>query len=57
MVDAQHLEGDASDWWFHGMRNLGHDTVTRYEKFTIILVNKFDIRDLDMSFKDVARLK
>ena len=20
-----YLEGEASDWWFHGLRNFGHD--------------------------------
>ena len=22
-----HLEGDANEWWFHGLKNLGHDQV------------------------------
>ena len=52
-----HLEVDANDWWFHGLRTLGHDTVTTYEYSTRIMVNRFDIRYLDMSFKDYAQLK
>ena len=26
-----HLEGDASDWWFHGLKALVYDTLTTYE--------------------------
>ena len=26
-----HLEGDASNWLFHGMRTLLHDSMTTYE--------------------------
>ena len=51
------MEGDASDWWFHGLKILGHDMVTTYEEFTRILVNRFDIRDPNMSFKDLSQLK
>ena len=25
-----HLEGDANEWWFHGLKNLGHDQVNTY---------------------------
>ena len=28
-----HLEGKASDWWFHGLRTLGHDQILSYEGF------------------------
>ena len=52
-MSTLHLKGDASDWWFHGLRNLGHDNVTTYEDFTRILVNRFDREDLDMSFEDM----
>ena len=26
-----HLDGEANDWWFHGIRNIGCDQVTAYE--------------------------
>ena len=29
-----HLDGEANDWWFHGMKTLGHDQVVTYEEFT-----------------------
>ena len=25
-----HLEGDANEWWFHGLKTLGHDQVKTY---------------------------
>ena len=25
------LEGEANDWWFHGINTLGHDHVSSYE--------------------------
>ena len=56
-METLHLEGDASNWWFHGLRTLGHHTVTTYEEFTIWLVNRFDRRDPDMSFRDLTQLK
>ena len=31
-----HLEGGASDWWFHGLRTLGHDNILSYEGFSPI---------------------
>ena len=33
-VVALHLEGEAHDWWFHGMATLGHSVVTTYDEFT-----------------------
>ena len=32
-VAALHLEGEAQDWWFHGMVTLGHSRVTAYAEF------------------------
>ena len=56
-MSTLHLEGDASDWWFHGSRTLGDDTVTTNEEFARRMVNIFDRRDPDMSFRDLAQLK
>ena len=29
-IAALHLEGEAHDWWFHGLSTLGHANVTAY---------------------------
>ena len=28
-----HLKGEANDWWFCGLKTLGHDQITSYEEF------------------------
>lgn len=36
------LEGEAHDWWFHGLSTTGHANVTSYEDFTRRVVERFD---------------
>ena len=33
-IAALHFEGEAHDWWFHGLSTLGHANVTDYFDFT-----------------------
>ena len=56
-IAALHLEGEAHDWWFHGLSTLGHSNVTAYSKFTRILVDRFGRRDLEAPFMGLAKLK
>ena len=44
-ITALHLEGEAHDWWFHGLSTLGHANVTAYSEFTRRLVEIFDRRE------------
>ena len=44
-IAALHLEGEAHDWWFHGMATLGHSGVTTYAEFTRRVIEWFDRRD------------
>jgi len=37
-VATLHLDGEAQDWWLHGMVTLGHSTVTTYAEFTRRLI-------------------
>ena len=32
-IAALHLEGEAHEWWFHGLSTLGHASVTSYADF------------------------
>ena len=41
-----HLEGEDSDWWFHGFINLGHDHILSYEDFSNALMEIFERKDL-----------
>ena len=52
-----HLEGEAHDWWFHGMTTLGHAHIVTYVEFTRRLVHRFDRRDPEMSFRGLAQLR
>ena len=52
-----HLEGEAHDWWYHGMSTLGHAHIVTYVEFKGRLVHRFDRRDPEMSFRDLAQLK
>eukprot|EP00253_Pinus_taeda_P004466 PITA_04466 len=51
------LDGEAQDWWFHGMVTLGHSTVMTYAKFTRRLIERFDRRDPEQHFVELTRLK
>ena len=56
-IAVMHLEGEAHDWWFHGLSTLGHANVTAYLEFTRRLVERFDRRDLEVPFIELAKLK
>ncbi len=56
-VATLHLDGEAQDWWFHGMVTLGHSTVTTYAEFTRRLIERFDWRDPEQHFVELTRLK
>ena len=44
-IAALHFEGEAHDWWFHGLSTLGHANVTAYYEFTRRVVEIFNRRD------------
>ena len=52
-----HLEGEAHDWWFHGLSTLGHANVIAYSKLIRRLVERFDRRDPEAPFMGLAKLK
>ena len=56
-IPILHLEGEANDWWFHGLRTLGHDQISSYEGFSNALMERFDRKDLEIPFKELAQLK
>ena len=37
-----HLDGEAHEWWCHGLVTLGHNTITSYSDFTQRLMERFD---------------
>jgi hypothetical protein len=52
-----HLEGEAYEWWYHGLVTLGHNHITSYREFTERLVDRFDRRDPEIHFRDLAQLR
>ena len=52
-----HLDGDANEWWFHGLKTLGHDQVKTYGEFVDRVLERFEQKDLEFSFKKLAQMK
>ena len=49
-----HLEGATHDWWYHGMVTLQHNQVTSYQDFMDRLVERFDKKDPEVYFRELA---
>ena len=49
-----HLEGEAHEWWYHGLVTLGHNHFTSYLEFKERLMERFDWRDLKLHFRDLT---
>ena len=56
-IVALHLEGEAHDWWFHGLSTLGHANMTAYSNFTRRLVERFDSIYPEAPFMGLEKLK
>ena len=52
-----HIEGEYSDWWFHGIITLVHDHILSYEGFSNALMERFERKDPELPFKELAQLK
>jgi hypothetical protein len=49
-----HLEGEAHEWWNHELVTLGHNHIISYREFTERLMDRFDMRDPEIHFRDLA---
>jgi hypothetical protein len=52
-----HLDGEAHEWWYHGLVTLGHATITSYLDLTQKLMERFDKKDPELHFRELAQLK
>jgi hypothetical protein len=52
-----HLDGEAHEWWYHGLVTLGHSSITSYVEFTQRLMDRFDRKDPEISFRELAQLR
>ena len=50
-----HLDGN--EWWFHGLKTLGHDQVKTYGEFIDKVLERFEQKYPELSFKELAQLK
>lgn len=52
-----HFDGEAHEWWYHGLVTLGHNQITSYLEFTEMLMERFDRRDPKLHFRDLTQLR
>jgi hypothetical protein len=52
-----HLDGEAHEWWYHGMETLGHNHITSYLEFTERLMERSERRDKELHFGDLTQLR
>lgn len=52
-----HLDGTAHEWWHNGLITLQHDEITTYQEFADLLVERFDKKDPESYFWELAQLK
>ena len=53
---TMHLEGAAYDWWHHGLVTQDHRLITSYEVFSSKLITRFDRKDIEVYYRDLAQL-
>ena len=41
-LEMLHLDGEAHEWWYHGLVTLGHANITSYLEFTQRVIERFD---------------
>ena len=52
-----HLDDEAHEWWYHGLVTLGHPNITSYLYFTQGLMDRFDKKDSELHFRELAQVK
>jgi hypothetical protein len=52
-----HLEGEAHEWWYHRLVTFGHIRTTSYREFTDRIMDRFDRKDPEIHFRDLAQLR
>lgn len=54
---TMHLEGVAYDWWHHGLVSQDHVLIHSYEEFVNKLIARFDRKDVEVYYREMAQLK
>jgi hypothetical protein len=56
-ISTLHLDGEAHEWWHHGLVTLGHANITPYIEFTQRLIDRFERKDPEIHFRQLAQLR
>jgi hypothetical protein len=51
-----HLDGEAHEWWYHGLLTLGHSNITSYDDFTQRLMDMFDRMEPKIQFRELEKM-
>jgi hypothetical protein len=51
------LDGEAHEWWCLGILTLGHSNIISYANFTQILMDKFNRKDHEVHYRELAQLR
>jgi hypothetical protein len=54
---TMYLDGKAHDWWYHGLTTLSHNQIVSYTEFTQRLIDRFDLGDPELHFRELTQLK
>ena len=52
-----YLDGEAHEWWYHGLVTVGHANITSYLDFTQKLMERFDRKDPEIHFRELGQRK
>ena len=52
-----HLDGESHECCYHGLVTLGHASITSYLEFTQRLIERFDQKDPEIHFRELAQLR
>lgn len=52
-----HLEGDALEWWHHGIANQDYANIITFKEFTRRLVRRFDRKKKNDYFQELNSLR
>jgi hypothetical protein len=56
-ISTLHLDGEAHEWWHHGLVTLGHANITSYVEFTQRVMDRFERKDPEIHFRELAQLR
>jgi hypothetical protein len=51
------LDGEAYEWWHHGLVTLGHANITSYVEFAQRVMDMFERKDREINFRELAQLR